>query len=57
MGNTLTLHKTAQIEAVNPKAAIEYQLQTQEAATDALTYMPPRPENGLDAMTLHCTIS
>ena len=53
MGNTLTLHKTALIEAVNLKAAIEYLLKNQDAAREALTDMPPRSENELDAVTLH----
>ena len=53
VGNTLTLHKTALIEAFNLKAAIEYLLKNQEAAREALTDMPPRSENELDAVTLH----
>ena len=44
MGNTLTLHKTALIEAFNLKAAIEYLLKNQDAAREALTDMPPRFE-------------
>ena len=44
MGNTLTLHKTALIEAFNLKAAIEYLLKNQDAAREALTDMPPRSE-------------
>ncbi|ELU05516.1 hypothetical protein CAPTEDRAFT_145766 [Capitella teleta] len=53
VGNTLTLHETALVEAFNLKAAIEYQLKNQEAAQEALTDMPPRSENELDAVTLH----
>ena len=53
VGNTLTLHKTALIEAFNLKAAIEYLLKNHDAAREALTDMPPRSENELDAVTLH----
>ncbi|XP_078034485.1 tetratricopeptide repeat domain 30 isoform X1 [Augochlora pura] len=53
VGNTLTLHETALTEAFNLKAAIEYQLQNYEAAKEALTDMPPRSEEELDAVTLH----
>ncbi|XP_063978262.1 intraflagellar transport protein 70A [Diachasmimorpha longicaudata] len=53
VGNTLTLHETALTEAFNLKAAIEYQLQNFEAAREALTDMPPRSEEELDAVTLH----
>ncbi|XP_013384419.1 tetratricopeptide repeat protein 30A [Lingula anatina] len=53
VGNTLTLHETALIEAFNLKAAIEYQLKNYEAACEALTDMPPRSEEELDAATLH----
>lgn len=53
VGNTLTLHETALVEAFNLKAAIEYQLKNHEAAQEALTDMPPRSENELDAVTLH----
>ena len=53
VGNTLTLHKTALIEAFNLKAAIEYLLKNPEAAREALTDMPPRSESELDAVTLH----
>ncbi|XP_066978143.1 intraflagellar transport protein 70A isoform X1 [Macrobrachium rosenbergii] len=53
VGNTLTLHETALIEAFNLKAAIEYQLKNYEAAREALTDMPPRSEEELDAVTLH----
>ncbi|XP_076749464.1 tetratricopeptide repeat domain 30 [Xylocopa sonorina] len=53
VGNTLTLHETALTEAFNLKAAIEFQLQNYEAAKEALTDMPPRSEEELDAVTLH----
>ncbi|KAK2177132.1 hypothetical protein NP493_618g01012 [Ridgeia piscesae] len=53
VGNTLTLHETALVEAFNLKAAIEYQLKNYEAACEALTDMPPRSEEELDAVTLH----
>ncbi|XP_065337988.1 intraflagellar transport protein 70A [Cloeon dipterum] len=53
VGNTLTLHDTALVEAFNLKAAIEYQLKNFEAAQEALTDMPPRSEEELDAVTLH----
>ncbi|XP_039281409.1 tetratricopeptide repeat protein 30A [Nilaparvata lugens] len=53
VGNTLTLHETALIEAFNLKAAIEYQIKSVEAARIALTDMPPRSEEELDAVTLH----
>lgn len=53
MGNTLTLHETALIEAFNLKAAIEYQLKNAEASKEALTDMPPRSEEELDAVSLH----
>ncbi|XP_034314145.1 intraflagellar transport protein 70A isoform X3 [Magallana gigas] len=59
VGNTLTLHETALVEAFNLKAAIEYQLKNYygstnfDAACEALTDMPPRAEEELDAVTLH----
>ncbi|CAG2206603.1 DYF1 [Mytilus edulis] len=53
VGNTLTLHETALIEAFNLKAAIEYQLKNYEASCEALTDMPPRAEEELDAVSLH----
>ncbi|XP_075221413.1 tetratricopeptide repeat domain 30 isoform X2 [Lycorma delicatula] len=53
VGNTLTLHETALIEAFNLKAAIEYQLKSLDSAKEALTDMPPRSEEELDAVTLH----
>merc|ERR1719361_722669 len=53
VGNTLTLHETALIEAFNLKAAIEYELKNMDNAKEALTDMPPRSEDELDAVTLH----
>ncbi|GBN41946.1 Tetratricopeptide repeat protein 30A [Araneus ventricosus] len=53
VGNTITLHETALIEAFNLKAAIEYQLKNYDAAREALTDMPPRGEEELDPVTLH----
>ncbi|KAF6017339.1 TTC30B [Bugula neritina] len=53
VGNTLTLHETALIEAFNLKAAIEYQLKNFDSAKEALTDMPPRSEEELDVVTLH----
>ncbi|GFY77438.1 tetratricopeptide repeat protein 30A [Trichonephila inaurata madagascariensis] len=53
VGNTITLHETALIEAFNLKAAIEYQLKNFDAAKEALTDMPPRGEEELDPVTLH----
>jgi len=47
------LHETALIEAFNLKAAIEYVLKNVEASREALTDMPPRSEDELDAVTLH----
>ena len=49
----MTLHETALIEAFNLKASIEYVLKNVEAAREALTDMPPRSEDELDAVTLH----
>lgn len=53
VGNSMTLHETALVEAFNLKAAMEYQLKNYEAAVEALTDMPPRGEEELDAVTLH----
>ncbi|CAJ0946434.1 unnamed protein product, partial [Mesorhabditis belari] len=53
VGNSLLLHETALIEACNLKFAIEYKLKNMEAASEALTDMPPRAEEELDAVTLH----
>lgn len=53
VGNTETLHESALVEAFNLRAAIEYQLKNLDAAREALTDMPPRAEEELDAVTLH----
>ncbi|CAJ0565386.1 unnamed protein product, partial [Mesorhabditis spiculigera] len=53
VGNSLLLHETALIEACNLKFAIEYRLKNLDAASEALTDMPPRSEEELDAVTLH----
>lgn len=53
VGNTITLHETCLVEAFNLKAAIEYQLKNYESAQEAMTDMPPRTEEELDAVTLH----
>lgn len=53
VGNTITLHETALVEAFNLKATIEYVNGNLEAAQEALTDMPPRSEEELDAVTLH----
>eukprot|EP00045_Choanoeca_perplexa_P009833 m.96265 g.96265 ORF g.96265 m.96265 type:complete len:647 (+) comp15044_c2_seq1:2053-3993(+) len=55
VGNSKVLHETALVEAFNLKAAIEYDLRNYDAAIDALTDMPPRNEEELDAVTLHNT--
>jgi len=55
VGNTMVLAETALIEAFNLKSAIEYQLRNVSAALEALTDMPPRSEEELDAVTLHNT--
>lgn len=53
VGNTLTLHETQLVEAFNLKAAIEYLLKNYDSAREALTDMPPRSEEEIDAVTLH----
>lgn len=53
VGNTITLHETALVEAFNLKAAIEFNNGNLESAQEALTDMPPRSEEELDAVTLH----
>lgn len=53
VGNTLTLHESALIEAFNLQAAIEFQLKHYDLARVALTDMPPRSEEELDPVTLH----
>ena len=44
------LHETSLVEAFNLKAAIEYDLRNHDAAREALTDMPPRAEEELDAV-------
>ena len=62
VGNSAVLKETCLIEALNLKAAIEYEMKTTEpakvsteasAAKEALTDMPPRLESELDPVTLH----
>lgn len=53
VGNTLTLHETALVEAFNLKAAIEFDRKNLELAKEALTDLPPRSEEELDPVTLH----
>lgn len=53
VGNSQVLKQTALVEAFNLKAAIEYVMKNQEAAHEALTDLPPRLEEELDAVTLH----
>lgn len=55
VGNNQVLKETALIEAFNLKAAIEYVMKNMEAAKEALTDMPPRSEDELDAVSLHNT--
>ncbi|CAE7398662.1 Ttc30a2, partial [Symbiodinium microadriaticum] len=62
VGNSAVLKETCLIEAFNLKAAIEYDMKGNEpakvgsdtnAAKEAMTDMPPRREDELDAVTLH----
>jgi tetratricopeptide repeat protein 30 len=53
VGNTLALHETSLVEAFNLKAAIEFLSGNNQAASEALTDMPPRQEHELDPVTLH----
>ncbi|WKX90961.1 hypothetical protein Q1695_009643 [Nippostrongylus brasiliensis] len=53
VGNTMKLHETSLVEALNLKFAVEYKLKNFPAAQEALTDMPPRAEEELDAVTLH----
>lgn len=53
VGNTEVLHESVLVEAFNLKAAIEYSMKNYDAAREALTDMPPRSEEELDAVTLH----
>ncbi len=62
VGNSAVLKETCLIEALNLKAAIEYEMKNTEpakvsteatASKEALTDMPPRLESELDPVTLH----
>lgn len=53
VGNSVVLQETCLVEAFNLKAAIEYQMGNLDAAKEALSDMPPRQEEELDAVTLH----
>ncbi|XP_055389914.1 tetratricopeptide repeat protein 30 homolog [Condylostylus longicornis] len=51
--NLTTLSLSALTQALNLKAAIEYQDENVEGAREALLDMPPRMESELDPITLH----
>ncbi|XP_028966345.1 tetratricopeptide repeat protein 30A [Galendromus occidentalis] len=51
--NSAVLRDTALIEAFNLKAAIEFELKNLSAAKEALTDMPPRAQQDIDAVSLH----
>ena len=53
VGNSSVLQETCLVEAFNLKAAIEFQEGNLDAAKEALSDMPPRQEEELDAVTLH----
>mmetsp|Transcript_13358 Transcript_13358/g.21188 ORF Transcript_13358/g.21188 Transcript_13358/m.21188 type:complete len:653 (+) Transcript_13358:44-2002(+) len=53
VGNSAVLRETCLVEAFNLKAAVEYALRNLDAAREALSDMPPRAEEELDAVTLH----
>jgi len=53
VGNSSVLQETCLVEAFNLKSAIEYQMGNLDAAKEALSDMPPRQEEELDAVTLH----
>merc|ERR1711939_1237861 len=53
VGNSQALRETALVEAFDLKSAIEYIMKNMEAATEALSDMPPRAEEELDPVTLH----
>jgi tetratricopeptide repeat protein 30 len=62
VGNSSVLKETCLVEAFNLKAAIEYEMKNNEpakvgndtsSAKEAMTDMPPRREDELDAVTLH----
>ncbi|KAK6045009.1 hypothetical protein COOONC_17486, partial [Cooperia oncophora] len=48
VGNTMKLHETSLVEALNLKFAVEYKLKNFTGAQEALTDMPPRSEEELD---------
>jgi hypothetical protein len=45
------LRETSLVEAFNLKAAIEYDMRNYDTAREALTDMPPRSEEELDAVS------
>ncbi|OQR69400.1 tetratricopeptide repeat protein 30A-like [Tropilaelaps mercedesae] len=51
--NSAVLRDTALVEAFNLKAAIEFQLNNLAGAKEALTDMPPRAQQDIDAVSLH----
>lgn len=53
VGNPPTLSLSGLVQALNLKAAIEYQENNVEAAREALMDLPPRSEPELDPVTLH----
>lgn len=53
VGNSATLRRTALVEALNLRTAVELQLRNVPAASACLADMPPRTEAELDPVTLH----
>ncbi|KAH8311458.1 hypothetical protein KR044_006465 [Drosophila immigrans] len=53
VGNPITMALSGITQALNLKAALEYQDGNVEAARDALLDLPPRAESELDPVTLH----
>ncbi|XP_030378083.1 tetratricopeptide repeat protein 30 homolog [Scaptodrosophila lebanonensis] len=53
VGNPITMAVSGITQALNLKAAIEYQDGNMESARDALLDLPPRAESELDPVTLH----
>ncbi|KAI9142507.1 hypothetical protein BKA69DRAFT_1066737 [Paraphysoderma sedebokerense] len=53
IANMRDLYESYLIEALNLKAAIEYQLKNAESAKECLHSMPARLEEELDPVTLH----
>ncbi|XP_036335195.1 tetratricopeptide repeat protein 30 homolog [Rhagoletis pomonella] len=53
VGNPITMAISGITQALNLKAAIEYQDGNTDAAHDALLDLPPRSESELDPVTLH----